>query len=163
MTKIKVIIIFGLRLIALAASVVTTIVMGTAHDSATILNFKFEAKFSNSPAFKYYVIIYGIVSCYSLAILLLPYKNLLWRLILVLDTVVTLMLSTAVSSALSIAYVGKKGNTNAGWLPICGQVPKFCDETTAALVVGFVALILYLLILLYSLYAALSPFFSVNS
>ena len=77
--------------------------------------------------------------------------------------VVTLMLSTAVSSALSIAYVGKKGNTNAGWLPICGQVPKFCDETTAALVVGFVALILYLLILLYSLYAALSPFFSVNS
>ena len=52
MTKIKVIIIFGLRLIALAASVVTTIVMGTAHDSATILNFKFEAKFSNSPAFK---------------------------------------------------------------------------------------------------------------
>ncbi|KMT04245.1 hypothetical protein BVRB_8g183210 [Beta vulgaris subsp. vulgaris] len=163
MTKIKGIIIFVLRLIALAATVISTIVMGTAHDSASVLNFKFEAKFTNSPSFKYYVIIYAIVSCYSLAVLLLPSKSLLWRFILVLDMVMTLLMTSSLSASMAVAYIGKKGNSHAGWFPICGQVPKFCDQTTGALAAGFVAAIIYLVLLFYSLHAALSPLFPVNT
>ncbi|KAL2931977.1 CASP-like protein 1C1 [Bienertia sinuspersici] len=159
MMKIKGIITLVLRIIALAAAVVATIVMGTAHDSASVMSFKFEAKFTNSPSFKYFVVVYAIASCYSFVVLVLPFKNLLWRLILILDTVMTLLLTSALSAALAIAYVGKKGNSHAGWLPICGQVPKFCDQTTGALVVGFIAAIIYLLLLLYSLHTAISPLF----
>ncbi|XP_021740376.1 CASP-like protein 1C3 [Chenopodium quinoa] len=163
MTKIKGIITFVLRLIALASTIVATIVMGTAHDSASVLGIKFDAKFTNSPSFKYFVIAYAVVSFYSLVVLLLPFKNLLWRLILVLDMVVTLLLTSAASAALAIAYVGKKGNTHAGWLAICGQVPKFCDQTSAALAVGFVAAIIYFVLLLYSLHAALGPLFPAST
>ncbi|KAK9714689.1 hypothetical protein RND81_06G112500 [Saponaria officinalis] len=152
-----------LRTVALIASFVAVVVMCTAHDTAQVFNLKFEAKFSNSPSFKYFVIAYGVVCCYSLAIILLPTKSLFWRFILILDTVMTLLLTSSFSAAMAIAYVGKKGNSHAGWLPICGQVPKFCDQSTAALVVGFVTVIVYFVLLVYSLHVALGPFYSVNS
>ncbi|KAL9234059.1 hypothetical protein vseg_008974 [Gypsophila vaccaria] len=162
MSKIKGVVTIVLRLVAMVATFVAVIVMCTAHDTARVFNLKFEAKFSNSPSFKYFVIANGVVCCYSLAIILLPTKSLFWRFILILDTMMTLVLTSSISAAMAIAYVGKKGNSHAGWLPICGQVPKFCDQSTAALVVGFVAVIVYFVLLIYSLYVALAPFSSVN-
>ncbi|XP_074272218.1 CASP-like protein 1C1 [Silene latifolia] len=163
MTKIKGIVTLVLRLVALITTFVAIILMSTAHDTAHVFNLKFEAKFSNSPAFKYFVIAYAVVCCYSLAIIFLPAKSLYWRIILVLDTVMTLVLTSSFSAAMAIAYIGKKGNSHAGWLPICGQVPKFCDQSTAALAVGFVSAIVYFVLLIYSLHGALAPFCSVNS
>ncbi|GMH05445.1 hypothetical protein Nepgr_007285 [Nepenthes gracilis] len=159
MTKIRSMITCLLRLIALAATLCATIVMAAAHDSTEIFNLKFEAKYSNSPSFKYFVIVNTVVSCYTLTTLLIPHKSLLWRLILILDTVMALLLTSSFSAAMAIAYVGKKGNSNAGWLPICGQVPKFCDQATNALISGFVAILIYFFLLLYSLHAALTPVF----
>lgn len=70
-----------------------------------------------------------------------------------------MLLISSVSAALAIAHVGKKGNSHAGWLPICGQVPKFCDHTAGALIAGCVAVIIYLVLLLYTFTACsvLSP------
>ncbi|KAH9626976.1 hypothetical protein KSS87_017827 [Heliosperma pusillum] len=87
MTKIKGIVTLVLRLVALLATFVAVILMSTAHDTAHVFNLQFEAKFSNSPAFKYFVVAYAVVCCYSLAVILLPSKSLYWRIILVLDTV----------------------------------------------------------------------------
>lgn len=66
--------------------------------------------------------------------------------------VITTLLSSSVSAALAIAHVGKKGNSHAGWLPICGQVHKFCNQVTAALIAAFIAAIIYLVLLLYTLH-----------
>lgn len=65
-----------------------------------------------------------------------------------MDVVVAMMLSSSISAALAIAYVAKKGESHAGWLPICGQVPKFCDETMGSLAAGFVAALLYMILVL---------------
>lgn len=59
-----------------------------------------------------------------------------------------MLLCSSISSALSIAQVGKEGNSHAGWLPICSQVPKFCDRVTGALVAGFIAAIIYVILIL---------------
>lgn len=64
-----------------------------------------------------------------------------------------MLLSTSISAALAIAHVGKKGNYHAGWLPICGQFHKYCDQVTAGLAAGFVGIVLYLLLVLYSFYS----------
>lgn len=61
-----------------------------------------------------------------------------------------MLLSSSVSAALAIAQVGKKGNSHAGWLPICGQVPKFCDHVSGALVASSAAAIIYFLLILFS-------------
>ncbi|XP_057511750.1 CASP-like protein 1C1 [Actinidia eriantha] len=142
---------FVLRLMALGATISATIVMATSHDSATVLNLKFDAKYTNSPSFKYCVIVNAIASGYGLITLFLPSKNSLWRLVWVLDLVILSLLDSTISAALAIGAGGKKGNTHAGWLPICGQVPKFCNRV-AGLISGFIAAIIYFLLLLYSLH-----------
>lgn len=72
--------------------------------------------------------------------------------------IVTLLLDSSISACLAIGQVGKNGNEHAGWLPICNQVPKFCNRVTGALIAGFVASILYFLILLLSLHNVFNIF-----
>ncbi|XP_065877331.1 CASP-like protein 1C2 [Euphorbia lathyris] len=151
-----------LRLIALAATVVAIVTMVRSHDSAQVLNLTFTAKYTNTPAFKYFVIAEAIASVYTIIVIFLFSRSLLGRLIVILDTVITVLLTSSISAALAIAQVGKKGNGHAGWLPICGQVPKFCDEAAIALAAGFIAAIFYLLLLLISLRPLLTPIFAVK-
>lgn len=69
----------------------------------------------------------------------------------------TVLLASSISAALAIANVGKKGNTHAGWLPVCGQVPKFCDHATGALIAGFSAAVLHFVLLLCSIHVIFYP------
>ncbi|KAH7857870.1 hypothetical protein Vadar_017336 [Vaccinium darrowii] len=152
MAMAKIIPTFLLRLIALGATVSATVVMVTSHDSTTVLNLKFVAKYTNSPTFKYFALANAVASGYGLTTIFLPCKTSLWRLLLVLDLVILCLLNSSISAALAIGYVGKKGNTHAGWLPICGEVPNFCDHVNWALISGFVAAVVYFLLVLYSLH-----------
>ncbi|GMI82359.1 CASP-like protein 1C2 [Hibiscus trionum] len=162
MAKTKRIITILLRLLAFAATLSATVVMVTSHDSAEVLNLKFSAKYSNSPAFKFYVIAEAIASGYGLIALFLSSKSWVNRVIVILDVVIAMLLTSSISTALAEAVIGKRGNSHAGWLPICGQVPKFCDHVTGSLIAGFAAAILYLVLNLYSLYVVLAPLFPVK-
>ncbi|KAB5534003.1 hypothetical protein DKX38_017089 [Salix brachista] len=144
-----------LRLLAVAATVVAIVFMVTSHDSAQVLNLTFTVKYSYTPAFKFFVIGEAIAGGYTVISILLSFKTLFWRLIVILDMVATVLLASSISAALAIAQVGKKGSTHAGWLPVCGQVPHFCDQVTVALLAGFAAAVIYFVILLCSLYAVL--------
>ncbi|KAL8468023.1 hypothetical protein ACS0TY_031320 [Phlomoides rotata] len=147
-----------LRLLALAATVAATVVMATSHDSAEVLNIKFEAKYTNSPTFKYFVLMNAIAGGYTLVLIFFPCKSSCGHFILVLDLIIALVLDSSISSCLAIGLVGKNGNSHAGWLPICGEVPKFCDHVTLALIAGVVAAIAYFLILLCSLHSLINLF-----
>ncbi|GFP96335.1 CASP-like protein 1c1 [Phtheirospermum japonicum] len=59
--------IFVLRLLALGATISATLIMVTSHDTAQVFNMKFEAKYSNSPTFKYFVLMNAIASDYCIA------------------------------------------------------------------------------------------------
>ncbi|KAI9177580.1 hypothetical protein LWI28_016885 [Acer negundo] len=146
-----------LRLLAFGATLSATIVMATSHETVSLFAVSFEAKYSDIPAFRYFVIANAVVSIYGFFVLFLPSESLLWRLVVALDLVFTLLLSSSISAALAIAQVGKKGNSSAGWLPICGQVPKYCDQARGALACGFIGLVIYLLLLLYSIHTVLNP------
>ncbi|XP_061343110.1 CASP-like protein 1C1 [Gastrolobium bilobum] len=159
MTKTKIVLTLFLRLLAFGATIAATVVMVTTHDSAEVLNLTFTAKYSNQPAFVYFVIAEAIASGYSLIVLFTCYHNSLWRLVLILDAGIAMLLSSSVSAALAIAQVGKKGNSHAGWLPICGQVPKYCDHVSGALLASFAAAIIYFVLIFSSLYSLQNPLF----
>ncbi|KVH89538.1 CASP-like protein 1C1 [Cynara cardunculus var. scolymus] len=150
MNKAQWIPILVLRVIAMVATFVATLVMVTSHDSAKVLGMTFQAKYNNSPTLKYFVIVSIITTVYSLAALFIPPKK-LWRPVLVFDLIVTSFLISSFSAAVGVGQLGKEGNSHAGWLPICGQVPKFCNHVSGALIAGFVAVIIYFILLLYSL------------
>nr|A7R333.1 RecName: Full=CASP-like protein 1C1; Short=VvCASPL1C1 [Vitis vinifera] len=157
MAKIKRIITTLVRLLVLGAALSATIVMVTSHDSAEVLNLSFDAKYTNARAFVYFAITNAIASGYSFIALFLSFSTPLWHLVFLLDVFMTLLLTSSISVALAIADVGKKGNSHAGWLPVCGQVPEFCDHVTGALIAGFSAAVLYLVLLLFSIHAVLNP------
>ncbi|XP_062107329.1 CASP-like protein 1C1 [Humulus lupulus] len=157
MTKIKRLGLILVRLAAFAATLSATIVMATSHEKASFLTISFEAKYSQTPAFKYFMIANAIVSVYGFLVIFLPAKSLLWRLVIAMDLVFAMLLSSSISAALAIAYVGKKGNTYAGWLPICGQVQNYCDHVKGALVAGFIGVIIYFLLLMHAMHTILDP------
>ncbi|KAL5581784.1 hypothetical protein UlMin_014226 [Ulmus minor] len=157
MAKTKRLLTLLVRLMAFAATLSATIVMATSHEKGSFLTLSFEAKYSQTPAFKYFLIANAIVSVYGFLVLFLPPESMLWRLAVALDLVFTMLLGSAISAALAIAYVGKKGNSYAGWLPICGQVPKYCDHVKGALISGFIGLIIYMVLLLHTIHTVLDP------
>ncbi|KAF8411156.1 hypothetical protein HHK36_003699 [Tetracentron sinense] len=146
-----------IRLLAFGATLSATIVMATSHETTSVFNLSFKVKYTDTPSFKYFVIANAIGSVYGLLVFFLPAESLLWRLVVALDVVFTMLLTSSISAALAIAYVGKKGNSHAGWLPICGQVPDYCDHVTGALVSGFTGVIIYMGLLLYSIHTILNP------
>ncbi|XP_076942260.1 CASP-like protein 1C1 [Bidens hawaiensis] len=139
-----------LRVIAMVSTFVAAVLMVTSHDSAKVFGMTFQAKYSNSPTLKYFVVVSVITTIYSFGALFVPPKK-LGRHVLVLDVIIMAFLISSFSAAVGVGQLGKEGNTHAGWLPICGQVPKFCHHVTAALISGFVAVILYFLLILCSL------------
>ncbi|KAE8670327.1 CASP-like protein 1C2 [Hibiscus syriacus] len=157
MAETKRIFTFLLRFIAFCTTLSASIVMASSRERTTVLALSFEAKYSDTPALMYFVIVNAIVSVYGFLILFLPSKSQLWRLVVALDAVFTMLLTSSISAAMAIAYVGKKGNPNAGWLPICDQVRKYCNQVQGALIVGFINVILYILFFLYSIHTTLNP------
>ncbi|XP_027348539.1 CASP-like protein 1C2 [Abrus precatorius] len=146
-----------LRFLAFAATLAAVIVMTTSHERSSFLTLSFEANYTNSPAFKYFVIANSVVTVYGFFVLFLPAKSLLWRLVVALDLVFTMLLISSFSAALAIAQVGKNGNSYAAWLPICDSVPKFCNEVTGALIAGFAGVIIYMILLMHSIHSVIDP------
>ncbi|KAK4255505.1 hypothetical protein QN277_008502 [Acacia crassicarpa] len=158
MSKVKRIAHLVLRFLAFGATLSSVIVMATSHERLGFFPFYYDAKYTNTPAFKYFVIANSVVTVYGFFVMLLPPKSLLWRFVVALDLVFAMLLISSESAAVSIAYVGKKGNAYAGWLPICGQVQNYCDHVTGALVAGLAAVIIYVILLMYSIHTVLDPF-----
>ncbi|XP_057460533.1 CASP-like protein 1C1 [Actinidia eriantha] len=151
MPKTKRVVTLLLRVLALGSTFAAAVVMATSHEKANMFGVRFEAKYSHTPAFKYFLVANVVGSVYSFLVLFLPAESLLWRSVVALDVVMTMLLTSGVSAALAIAYVGKKGNSHAGWLPICGPVENYCHHVRGALASGFVAVLIYMILLLYSI------------
>ncbi|RAL44796.1 hypothetical protein DM860_003555 [Cuscuta australis] len=153
-----------LRVLALGGTLAATIVMVTSHDSFHFLGFTFVANFTNSPTFKYFVAVNALVSGYGIIVLFIHPNNLgARRVLLVSDMVVTLLMDSSISACIAVGEVGKKGNNAAGWLPICGQVSKFCGHVEGAIFAAFLASLLYFLILFYSFHTLLNNFYTLKS
>ncbi|XP_048141591.1 CASP-like protein 1C3 [Rhodamnia argentea] len=148
-----------LRLLAVGSTAAAIGIMVTSHATAKVLNLSFDARYNNTPAFVYFVVAEAVAGGYSLVSLFLSSKSLFWRAVMMMDVVIAMLPSSSIFATVAIGRVGKKGNNHAGWLPICGQVPKFCDRVIGALIVGFVAAAIYLVLLLCSLHSlfALKP------
>ncbi|KDO38965.1 hypothetical protein CISIN_1g041640mg, partial [Citrus sinensis] len=99
---------FSLRVIAILTTFSATIVMITSHERVRLNEVSYEAKYSDMPTFKFFVIANAIVCIYGLLVLCLPSKSLLWGLIVALDMV--LDVTSSISAALAIGQVEKNGN-----------------------------------------------------
>lgn len=59
---------------------------------------------------------------------------------------VTMTAISSFSAAMAEGYIGKYGNTHAGWLPICRYVHGYCTRVTLSLAMSFASFILLFLL-----------------
>ncbi|XAR68021.1 hypothetical protein NMG60_11003001 [Bertholletia excelsa] len=156
MAKMRRIATFVLRLLALGATTAAAAVMVTSEETAYMYTMSYEAKYTNMPAFVYFVITNVIGALYTLAVLFIPLNHVLGRFIAGLDVIMAVLLTSGASAAVAVAYVGEKGNSHAGWWPICNQVKHYCVEVAGALAAAFAGAAIYLLLVLYNIYTLFS-------
>ncbi|XP_020698441.1 CASP-like protein 1C1 [Dendrobium catenatum] len=143
-----------LRFLAMAATISAAAIMATSHETTNIFSITIKAEFYQIPSFTFFVIANSISAAYSLIALFLLPAGLISRWFAV---IIAMLLTGAMASAGSISQVGKKGNVHAGWLPICDEVSKYCNQIMEALISGFIGLLLHTIIVLHTITTELNP------
>ncbi|XAR66827.1 hypothetical protein NMG60_11013174 [Bertholletia excelsa] len=154
--KNKRIITFLLRLLAVTATAVAAAVMATSHEVVHLSTGTFEAKYTRIPAFTYFVTANVIGSLYGLTVLFIHPEHTFWRFVVGFDVVITLLLTSAASAATETVYLVNEGNSYVRWLPICGHVDSYCSQAEQALVAAFIGVLIYLILLVYTIFIAIS-------
>lgn len=107
-----------------------------------------RARWNDFGSFKWFLLANAIVCAYSilaaLASLLgvctrrgpLSLRPIAWLTFLV-DFLLASALMSAVASATTIAWIGYKGQSNAGWQSQCGLVRTFCHRVLGALIASY--------------------------
>ncbi|XP_058099934.1 casparian strip membrane protein 1-like isoform X1 [Magnolia sinica] len=73
------------------------------------------------------------------------------RLILIFfDTAMLALLTAGASAAAAIVYLAHNGNASANWFAICQQFNSFCERISGSLIGSFGAMIMFILIILFS-------------
>lgn len=145
------------RLLAIAATLSAAIVMGFNEQTISIFGVAVEAKYYYSPAFTFFVVANGVGALYGLLSLTFCFcckakasKFHGSKLLFFFDFVMTLLVISGASAATAIAYVGKKGNSHSGWVPICDQFGKFCDHVAGALLASFLGTLMFMIVTIMS-------------
>ncbi|KAI3889347.1 hypothetical protein MKW92_040557 [Papaver armeniacum] len=145
-----------LRILVIALTLTAICLTFTAKQTVEFLGIEFSAKYSYSPAFRYFVstnIVVVVLSIISLLFLFIyaksttPYRC---YTILVCDFIATVLGVSGCAAAASIGYVGRYGNEHSGWSPICDYVDKFCNRIQISLICSGLGLILLVVLTFWS-------------
>ncbi|KAJ4913122.1 CASP-like protein 1F1 [Raphanus sativus] len=148
----------SMRVLAIGTALASMGLMITNREVASVYGIAFEAKYSDSSAFRY--LVYADIAISAVTLFTLVWACLAVRrggLVFALfffDLLATLTAMSAFSAATSEGYIGKYGNTHAGWLPICGYVHGYCNRGTLSLAFSFASFLLLFILTVLSASAA---------
>ncbi|KVI06139.1 CASP-like protein 1F1 [Cynara cardunculus var. scolymus] len=142
-----------LRIVAAATSIAAACLMFNSRQSKLLFGTNLDARYTYSPGFKFFALM-NVVACAFSVLSLLPvfslgrkFSNSVNYFFLFLhDLILTTLLVAGCGAATAVAQVGKYGNTHAGWMPICDNFGKFCHKVSASLILGYLAMLCYLLL-----------------
>ncbi|KAH0694857.1 hypothetical protein KY290_020263 [Solanum tuberosum] len=148
-----------LRIVAIVGTLAGAVAMGTAEQTlpfATQL-VQFSAQYDDFDSFKLFVIVNAIV-CVYLA-LSLPFSIFhIMRsragksriLLIFLDAIMLVLLTSGASAAAAIVYLAHTGNTSANWFSVCQQYTDFCQRSAGSLIGSFGAMVCLVLLIIFS-------------
>ncbi|XP_061347745.1 casparian strip membrane protein 2 [Gastrolobium bilobum] len=150
---------FILRLGAIAAALGAAATMGTSDQKLPFFTqfFQFEASYDNFSTFQFFVITMALVGGYlvlslpfSIVTIVRPHAVGPRLFLIILDTVFLTLATASAASAAAIVYLAHNGNQNSNWLAICNQFGDFCSQTSGAVVSSFVAVVIFVLLIVMS-------------
>nr|XP_043617508.1 CASP-like protein 1F2 [Erigeron canadensis] len=142
-----------LRIVAAATSVTAACLMFNSRQSKVLFGTDLDARYSYSPAFKFYGMMNAVACAFSVLSLLPVFSlgrkfsnSINYFFLFLHDLMIVLLLAGGCAAATTVAQIGKYGNSHAGWMPICDNFGKFCHKVAASLILGYVSLFCYLLL-----------------
>ncbi|RZC60281.1 hypothetical protein C5167_022029 [Papaver somniferum] len=145
-----------MRIIGIISSLISIVLMVTYKQVSVFLGVEFVAKYSYSPAFKYFVVANGVACFFSAVSLFLvkpcsknPDQN-KYFIIFMTDLVATVFCATGCAAATSFGYTALHGNEHTGWMKICDQFKKFCHRSIESIVLAYFASLLFLFLTIWS-------------
>ncbi|KAH6762173.1 hypothetical protein C2S52_019606 [Perilla frutescens var. hirtella] len=148
-----------LRISAATAALAATITMGTTEQTLPFFTqfFQFQASYEDLPTFTFFVIAMSIATGYlvlsvpfSIACVARPLIVGPRLLLIFCDTLTVTLATSAAASSAAIVYLAHDGNSASNWLPICQQYGDFCQRMSGAVVAGFIAVALLVVMVLLS-------------
>ncbi|XP_072964431.1 casparian strip membrane protein 2-like [Typha angustifolia] len=150
---------FLLRVCAFAPTLAAAITMGTTDETLPFFteHFQFHTNFADFPALTFFVVGNAIAAGYlvlslplSIVAICRPQASCPRLLLLIFDLIMVALTTAAASAAAAIVYLAHTGNTRANWIAICLQFESFCERTSGAVVGSFIAVVLFMLLVLMS-------------
>ncbi|KAF9678037.1 hypothetical protein SADUNF_Sadunf08G0170200 [Salix dunnii] len=157
----------ALRVLLFAASVTAVVVMVTAKQTEIVpvpglpISVPLEAKFSDSPAFIYFISALSVAGLYailttlaSISIISKPAHATQFLLHFALWDVLMLgIVASATGAAGGVGYIGLKGNSHVGWGKVCNVYDKFCQHVGSSIAVALFASVLLVLLTMLSVFS----------
>ncbi|XP_031111011.1 CASP-like protein 1F1 [Ipomoea triloba] len=142
-----------LRLAVTALTLAAAWTVLTSKQTVSVFGIQMDARYSYSPAFKFLAVANIIGFGFSLLSVLVVFildkmadnpKHYFYMFLH--DLIVMALLLSGCASATAIGYVGKFGESQSGWMPVCDNVSKFCHKITVGLTLSYIAVIFYLIL-----------------
>ncbi|GMN56565.1 hypothetical protein TIFTF001_025682 [Ficus carica] len=142
-----------LRILAIASTLTATWIVLTSKQSIEIIGMTFTARYSYSPAFKFFALANAIACAFSAISLFVVFflRRLFFNpanyfMLFLHDLFLLSLVLSGCAAATAIGYVGHYGNDHAGWAPICDHFHKYCKRVTISAAFSYLA-VLFLLVL----------------
>ncbi|OIW05880.1 hypothetical protein TanjilG_23666 [Lupinus angustifolius] len=141
---------FILRLGAIGAALGSAVTMGTNEEILPFFTqfLQFHAQWTDFPMFQFFVVANGVIGGYMILALPFSYVCIIRphtigpRLgLMIVDIVMMGVATGAASSATAIVYLSHNGSRDANWIAICQGYTNFCQTSSEAVVLSFVAAI----------------------
>ncbi|KAE8721752.1 ARM repeat superfamily protein isoform 1 [Hibiscus syriacus] len=141
------------RIAATGTALAAACVIFNAKQTVVVMGMSFDAKYTYSPAFKFFALANAIACGFtflSLVMAMLFSRHGLTASIYFIFflhdlLMVSLMLSGVVAGT-TIGAVGRDGNSKTGWLKICNRFEKYCGQVSTSLMLSYVAMICLLVL-----------------
>ncbi|GLJ35170.1 hypothetical protein SUGI_0707940 [Cryptomeria japonica] len=140
-----------LRLMATLTTLGAAIFMGLDKQTIDVYGVYLYAKYYYMPAFTFFVVANATAALYGLLSLAIYYcSNVKGRLhcirkwLFFFDFMMTLVITSGVSAAAAIGYIGLEGNNHVGWIEVCKEFEMFCQRGGGALCASAMGLLIFI-------------------
>ncbi|XP_059433369.1 CASP-like protein 1F1 [Corylus avellana] len=137
----------GLRILVIATALAATWVMLTSRQSTEIFGITFDARYSYSSTCKFFAFANAVACAFVLLSLLFvlffcrqgPNPSNHYYLFLH-DLFMMSLVLAGCAAATAEGFIGRYGNSHAGWTPICDHFGKFCNKMTTSVILSYLSL-----------------------
>ncbi|GMJ04894.1 CASP-like protein 1F1 [Hibiscus trionum] len=143
----------GLRIMAMSTAFAATWTIVTAKQTVEVFGMQFDARYTYSSAFKFFAFANAFACCFTFLSLMFVFFYLRhgltptsFFLLFLHDLFMMSLMLSGVAAGTAIGYVGRYGNSHAGWMEICDRLEKYCDRVTASVLLAYLSVVCLLVL-----------------